>query len=216
MKVFSLLTPTKPEFDNTVKKILGSKKGYENIIEKIKDIIGKWITKLLEKIVSRATAETISNKASTIILVIALILVITIIIIIALKIIKTIDKKSSVKEILGEIIDDKTTPEGLRRKAEGYLNQGEYRQGVRYSFVALLLLMHNNNLLYLEDAKTNKEIISMLEDSGFRGIKEFKELVSLFNSIWYGHKNLNEDTCNLWQQDMTRLWNEVLNIEAKK
>jgi len=216
VKVFSLLTPTKPEFDNTVKKILGNKKGYENVIEKIKDIITKWIDKLLEKIVSRATAQTISNKASTIILVIALILVITIVIIIALKILKTIDRKSSVKEILGEIIDDKTTPEGLRVKAEGFLTQGDYRQGVRYSFVALLLLMHNNNILYLEEAKTNKELIVMLEDNGFKGIKEFKELVVLFNSIWYGHKNLNEDTCNLWQQDMTRLWNEVLNIEAKR
>lgn len=216
-------TPTITEFENTLNRVL-DKPSYrhlrysvEGTLEKLKEALQQWLEKRLDSIfesrgaINPATAGDISN----LLMVVGLTIIFAVIIIIAVRINKTMDDTTKVREILGEQIDDKTTPTGLRRKAADYEAEGKLRLAIRYDFIGLLLLMHNKNLVYLDEAKTNEELYKALNSRGFVGAGEFKKLTALFNSSWYGHKAPHQEAYNGWKQNIGELWKEVLAYEEK-
>lgn len=221
MKILQAITPTKPIFDNTVKTIL-SKKEYANLTNPIKDFfetlkenISNWLLRILSHTFSNVKASSISNKLSTIFIIIGIIAIVAIIIFIIIKATNTLNKGEKVTEILGERIDERTTPNSLRNKAREQERQGEHRLAIRYDFIAILLLMHMKNLIYLEDNKTNEEIYYYLKRINFTKQKDFKELVDHFNIVWYGNKLSNASSYDSWSSNLNSLWNEVLIYEEK-
>jgi hypothetical protein len=134
---------------------------------------------------------------------------------IIIKVNKTFDKKARVKEILGERIDGKVTPSSLRNKGLGFTKSGDFRQAIRYDFIAVLLLMHEKNLLYLDETKTGEEIYYYLTRNKFELVVIFKKLVNIFNSSWYGHKPSNQKLYDEWNSIIELIWNGVISYEEK-
>ncbi|MBC8060678.1 MAG: hypothetical protein H7Y18_08425 [Clostridiaceae bacterium] len=217
MIVLSLINPSRPEFEDAVHKILkhpeykGLKLGVQDYIQMIKEYIATGLMNILKKIFSNiATAGSISETLSTIFIIIGLLAIITIVILIVVKFSKTFESKSRIKEILGEKIDDRTTPNSLRLKAEGFAKVEDYRQAIRFDFIALLLLMHEKNLLYLDETKTNEEIYNYLKKNNFSQLVLFKCLINDFNASWYGHKVWNSELYLIWKNNIGLIWNEVI------
>lgn len=213
---------SKPQFENVIDGILKKaeyrhlKNALRDLIERAKEAIQNWLLNILKKTFSNVEgAGAISNRLSTIFMVIGILVVSAIIVIIILKVNRTFDKKRRVKEILGEKIDSKTTPQSLREKAKTLLSSKDYRQAVRYDFIALLLLMHEKNVVYLDETKTNEEIYNYLKRQKFLSLKDFEYLSRTFNAVWYGHKPLEESSYKLWAQNLEHLWNEVIDYEEK-
>jgi hypothetical protein len=75
--------------------------------------------------------------------------------------------------------------------------------------------MHNRNLLYLDETKTNEEIYSNLKKLNFKGLKVMKLTMDLFNSSWYGHKAFNRESYTGWTEELSLLWNEVVEYETE-
>lgn len=218
-----LSTPTKEKFDETIEEILSKieyrhlSQQYTDIMEKFKEKIISWVESMLEMMnfgseEITSTAPNISNG----IIVIGSILIILIIILIILFMKKMVRKDKKVRKILGEIIDERTTTEGLYEKARKYKDLKEYREALRYSFIALLFQMNESNLLYLDETQTNSEIVSTLRKNNFKDVALFEGAAGLFNKVWYGHKTLNEDTYESWEKMIAVLNNEVSNIDSKK
>lgn len=222
MKLLDGITPTKQEFDEVIYKILQNpeykhlKNGFRDLIERLKEAFGEWLFKLLSRRFSNLkTPKAISNNLSTAFIILGILILLGIIIIIVVKSNRIIDKKKRVKEILGEKIDNKTTPQSLKNKALQLSGEGDFRGACRYDFIALLLLMHEKNLLYLDETKTNREIYNILRKNGFSFINVFKELSDMFNSSWYGHKICNNDMYTKWNDSMALVWNGVMDFEEK-
>lgn len=222
MSLFSITIPTKPIFDETVRKILNRPQyrhlrgGFLDFIQKIKDSINEFIMKILDRAFSNlSNAPAISDRLSTIFMIIGILIIIAIIIFIIIRMNKTFDKKASMKEILGEKIDEGVTPKGLRNRGEGFAKAGDYRQGMRYDFIAVLLLMHEKNLVYLDETKTGEEIYYYLRRNKYEMAAHFKKLVKIFNASWYGHKPSDERLYSEWNNEMDLIWNEVTGCEEK-
>lgn len=223
MKLLSLIVPSKVQFDNSIQKILKSpgynqlNNGFTDFISNIKNQLQQWFLKLLKKMFNNLeTASSVSDSLSTIFIIIGIMAIIAIILVIVLKINKTFEKKRKVKEILGERIDDKTTPNSLRQKARIFIESDDYRQAIRYDFIALLLLMHKYSVIYLDETKTNEEIYRYLRKNEFPKTEGFRYLIDSFNAAWYGHKEYSKEAYNQWNSYIESIWNEVTRNESKE
>lgn len=223
MKLLSLIVPSKSEFDNSVSKIVQSpgysnlKNGFEDFIGSIKNAISQWLMKLLKKLFNNIEdASKVSDKLSTIFIIIGILAIIAIITIIVVKVNKTLERERKIREILGERIDEKTTPNSLRQKSQDYIKAEDYRRAVRYDFIALLLLLHEYNVVYLDEAKTNEEIYKYLKKNNFSRLEGFRYLIESFNAAWYGHKEYDKEIYKKWSSYVEAIWNEVTKHELKE
>lgn len=222
VNLFSITIPPKPIFDETVKGIL-ERPGYKHLtggfldfIKEIKDSIKEWLVGIIEKTFSNLeNVPEISEGLSTIFMIIGLLIIAAIIVFIIIRVSKTFDKKASISEILGEKIDDRVTPGSLRSRAEGFIQKGDFRQAIRYDFIAVLLLMHEKNILYLDETKTGEEIYNYLKKNKFEMIAVFKKLVNIFNASWYGHKSFDRSLYDDWNSTLGLIWNGVISSEKK-
>ncbi|WP_432666376.1 DUF4129 domain-containing protein [Wukongibacter baidiensis] len=217
-----LMTPRKEKFDETIEEILQKLeyrhlRDYADLMERLKEKIVSWIETLLRSIhfdergIVRS-APSISNG----VIIIGCILIALIVVLIVLSIKRMVKKEKKVIKILGEIIDEKTTKESLKDRAKRLKDLGEYREALRYGFIALLLQMKNANLLYLDETQTNSELTRALRKSNFKGIELFESVTGLFNKVWYGHKEIDEETYESWENMLLVLENGVYAIEDKK
>lgn len=221
MRLLSLVIPSKSQFDDTVHNILNSTE-YTHLKNPLKDFMDKAKESLKETLLNwfkknfsnMDNAAVISDSLSTIFMIIGILVIATIMVVIIVKVNKTFERKRRVKEILGEKIDDRTTPSSLRQKASSFGKAGDLRQAIRYDFIALLLLMHEKNLVYLDETKTNEEIFKYLRKNSFDRVDIFKRISDIFNFTWYGHKIYDEDSYKSWSNSIALLWNEVIKYEA--
>lgn len=211
------------EFDKAVKQVLKKPvyrhldKNYVDITERIRNIITDWLNKWMEKIFNASqNMESYSFGLSNGIVIIGTIILIILIIMLIMSMRKIIYKNKNVKKIYGEKINNTTTAEGLREKSREFKEGGDYREAVRLEFISLLVKMNEKNLLYIDEAMTNSEMIQVLKAKGFKQIGLFQKLTHLFNEVWFGHKNIHEKEYDLWERNMEELWNGVLCIENKK
>ncbi|MFW6022090.1 MAG: hypothetical protein ACOCQW_01040 [Halanaerobiaceae bacterium] len=208
------MIPQQQQFEKTVNQIINSteyshlRNYLRNLINNIKKSLTEWLYETLSNI-NWGVSPSISNNLSTIFIILACILVIAVIVLVVVSISGGFENKHRVREILGQKIDDKTTPDSLKEKSVHYKKMGENREAVRYSFIALLFLMHQEGIIYLDKAETNKEIYNQIKEKNFSGIKQFEELIKIFNSVWYGHKRCPEELYEIWDKNLNLLWNEV-------
>lgn len=220
-QIHLLTTPTKEKFDETIKEILNRfeylhLRQYGDFFEKLREKTVLWLEDWL-KAMNFGNRE-INNVIPTVsngIIVIGTILIILMVILMILFVKKMVRKDKKVKRILGEVIDEKTTTEGLHEKARKYKGLREYREALRYSFIALLFEMNERNLLYLDETQTNREIVYTLRKNNFKNIDLFENVTDLFNKIWYGHKIINEEIYESWEKMIAILENGVHGIEKE-
>jgi hypothetical protein len=221
VRLANLIIPSKGEFDAQVHEILQSaeythlKNPLKDFLSKAKEGIKEALFKWLKRSFSNIdNAAVVSDRLSTIFMIVGILVIAAIIIIIIVKVNKTFEKKRRVKEILGEKIDNRTTPSSLRQRASGFREAGDLRQAIRYDFIALLLLMHEKSLVYLDETKTNEEIFKYLRKNDFNRADVFKNISDIFNSTWYGHKAADKENYEEWSSNMGLLWNEVIKHEG--
>lgn len=214
---------TKIEFDSKVHDILQRpeyahlRKSIRDWIEGIKEKIKEWLINFLSKAFSdMPSVKSISDNLSTIFIIIGILIIVAIIVFIAVKAGRALEKNNSLREILGEKITEGVTPVSLRQKSSEYAKNGDYRLALRFGYIALLLLMHEHNLVYLEDTKTNEEILQALKKTGFAMLPVVANLAARFNASWYGHKSYPVDVYNEWDSNMKLIWEEVNGYNEKK
>ncbi|OPJ62130.1 hypothetical protein [Clostridium oryzae] len=223
MVIYKSLNPSSRQFEDTINSIINRvdyvnlRNGIADFIDNVKQAIIKFLIKIIKGVIKGAVnAPKIADNLSTIFIIIAIVTIAAVLIVIVVKISKTFERKGRITEILGEKIDERTTPVTLRKKAEEFLKAKDYRSAVRFEFIALLLLMHERNVVYLDETNTNEEIYEYLKTTGFNGLDSFKKLINIFNNCWYGHRNSSEQMYNKWIKELTLVWNGVVHSESKK
>ena len=218
MNLLFITNPSKTEFNDTVDRILqrpeyaSLRRNVTNYIDRFKE----WIQEALSKLLSDLFANVeIGSGISDILVVIALVVFTVLIVYIAVRIGRTFERRKRIKEILGEKIDENTTPASLKLKAADFAKLGDIREAIRYDFIGLLLLMHERNVVYLDETKTNEEIYMYLMRKKFNLLQQMRNCINIFNQVWYGHKSGNSDLYKEWTENAAKLWNEV-NIHAAK
>ena len=218
MNLLFITNPSKTEFNDTVDKVLqrpeyaSLRRNITNYIDRFKE----WVQEALSKIFSDLFSNVaIGSGISDILVIVALIVFTILIVYIAVRIGRTFERRKRIKEILGERIDENTTPASLKLKAAGLAQIGNIREAIRFDFIGLLLLMHERNVVYLDETKTNEEIYMYLLRKKFNLLKQMKNCINIFNQVWYGHKDGSNDLYKEWTGNAVELWNEVNTYAAK-
>jgi len=74
------------------------------------------------------------------------------------------------------------------------ISSNDARLTVRYSYMWLLQMLLQQQLIQYRNDKTNYEYYSELKDTQYR--QPFKRISSLYEYAWYGHFNLTQDALN--------------------
>jgi len=214
------IPPSKEKFDTIVEEILGRleyrhlKNDYLDLIERFKQTIEKWISKWLEgKTFNYNDIGDASKYLSNVVIIITIVLIVLLILFGILFLNKILGKNAKVKRIYGELIDEKTTTELLLNKSLKCKENGDYREAIRYGFIAVLVKFNESNILHLDEAMTNGEMINILRKSNFTHLETFEEIVSVFNQVWYGHKDIDEEKYSSWENMTHKLLKGVMSIE---
>jgi hypothetical protein len=93
------------------------------------------------------------------------------------------------------LVPDEQAPDDLWRRAEALARQGNFREGVRYLYLAVLTQLHRADLIRYEKTRTNGEYLRQLgaADAGAPVVGPFRRLTQLFEQKWYGERSCAAD-----------------------
>jgi hypothetical protein len=101
-----------------------------------------------------------------------------------------------------ENLDDiaRTDWDNLMQEA---IKSGNYRNAIRYSYIRLLQLLQERQLITYRNDKTNFEYYSELGDTGYK--QPFKQLSRQYEYAWYGHYAMPEQAFEQYLRDFDEL-----------
>lgn len=133
---------------------------------------------------------------STTLLVIAAVVVLIILLAVAIILVRRNAKRKrrlppGMNEIFQMLDDKRLSANDLMNQSDGLARQEEYREAVRYRYIALLWLMNERQLLNIRQSQTNNQIIEDLNRKRPDLLPDFRYIVDLFNFSWFGMKKIS-------------------------
>ena len=124
---------------------------------------------------------------------------------------KNLEKKT----LYGEVIHENTQHQSLFDKAAAFEKDGNYKEAIRLYFISTLVYMNEKSLFFLDESKTNGEIIKDLKRKAFKGLELFRSIGDYFYYIWYGDKEVNEEKLLWYKEKVKGLFMEVENYHGE-
>src|SRR5262249_45232457 len=107
---------------------------------------------------------------------------------------------------------DEQSPTEFWRRAETLARRGEFRQAVRWLYLAVLTHLHRADLIRYDRTRTNGEYLRQLRAADSVVLEPFGRLTRLFEQKWYG-----EGACAADDYDnCVELASQVRDSSAKK
>ncbi|WZL74351.1 hypothetical protein QBE52_06320 [Clostridiaceae bacterium 35-E11] len=211
-----ILLSDQKTFQKAVDEIINSPKYIhlkptENILDQILEKIIEMLDKIFDHGYKPSTISSTGAQNGF------MVVVVTALIVLLFYFLKSKEAKVRQKKVLyGETIDGDTTYEGLYQKALACEKEKNYRDAVRLHFVSMLFYMNEKSLCFLDDAKTNDEIVWMLKQKGFKAVNIFKNIGDYFQYIWYGDKEIQDKRFLWYKEKIKELFTEVHRYHEKK
>lgn len=92
------------------------------------------------------------------------------------------------------------------------LKNSNYRLAIRYQYLNILKILSLDGLIYHSPHKTNVEYIYELKDDSLA--ISFKQVVQIFDYVWYGDKEINSDNYSHFQPYFTSFEKLVSNNKS--
>jgi hypothetical protein len=93
--------------------------------------------------------------------------------------------------IYEEITKRNLTSVGWLSLSQTHADSGRYREAVRYRYIAVLLFLHEKNIIRIYAFKTNAQITNELASAKPSLAAYFAEITDCFHSTWFGFKPLD-------------------------
>jgi cbb3-type cytochrome oxidase subunit 3 len=114
-------------------------------------------------------------------------------------------KEEEDSELLSQLKD----PEEVKLKAMEFYRNGDFRQGIRFLYLSLILKLNEQNLILINKAKTNKEYMNELSMKEYTHFEKVVEFTGVFNRCWYGNRNLDKEMFDKWNMEYSSIVGEV-------
>ena len=98
-------------------------------------------------------------------------------------------------EELSENIHEINFPESIAM----YEQKGNYRYAIRYQFLYILKKLSDKKQISWNPEKTNKDYVGELSDLGFN--KDFSRLSYIFDYVWYGEFDIDENRYKKFKEE---------------
>lgn len=185
--------------------------GVKEIVEKIKEKIKELWDKI--KIPERRPEfanESMDPVAAASLKLIGITIIAAAVILVIILVIKNFSSVKRVKiEEDRDILLALKDAELLKQKAFELAEKGDYRQGIRFLYISLLLKLNEADIIKIEKSKTNKQYLNELRVSGFGLMEKAAEFTSDFNKFWYGNSKTDKEHFEYWRYGYDLLIREV-------
>jgi hypothetical protein len=179
----------------------------EDIIDKIMNLLGQWKPPVGD-IPIKPRANT--SDLGFIFYIIVFILLILIIASIVYLIIRHRRNNRKLKEEEdSELLSQLKDPKEVKLKAMEFYRNGDFRQGIRFLYLSLILKLNEQNLILINKAKTNKEYMNELGMKEYIHFERVVEFTRVFNRCWYGNRNSDKEMFDKWYMEYSSIVGEV-------
>lgn len=107
-----------------------------------------------------------------------------------------------------ELLSTLKDADEVEQRALQYSMKGDYRQGLRFLYISLLLKLNESNVIRIDKSKTNKQYLIEVINSGFGMHRDFREFTQAFNEFWYGSKPIDSTVFDGWHERYSLLVKE--------
>lgn len=107
-------------------------------------------------------------------------------------------KKNKKLNIANQDLQENIHEINFSESIEKFERQKDYRSAVRYQFLLVLKKLADKKLITWNPEKTNKDYLSELKTKELK--MGFKELAYIFDYVWYGEFEVNEENYNTFKQ----------------
>lgn len=97
----------------------------------------------------------------------------------------------------------------VEERAAAFAASGDYRQGIRHLYIALLLKLNEKDYIRIQKSKTNKQYMNELRNAYFKYYETVIEFTHDFNRFWYGNRLAGKENYEHWEKEYTLLKKEV-------
>jgi hypothetical protein len=104
------------------------------------------------------------------------------------------------------VLKDADTAE---EKALKYYRNGEYKLGLRFLYISLLIYFNEINVIRIDKSKTNRQYLKEVQRSGHARFDTFSEFTGVFNEVWYGNRKASGEMFMKWYENFNLLKKEA-------
>ncbi len=221
---FAMSEDRQQKVEDSLNEIFSSKEFEEasdekTMLEKLSDIIEDIIDKIKEALGQRKMPEingdpfkpeantSLQDIISFIIVFILVVLMVTAIVYLITRY-RRINRKLKEEED-AEFLSQLKDFDEVRRQAVEFYKNGDFRQGIRFLYLSLILKLNEQNLLLINKAKTNKEYMNELREKDYIHFDVIMEFTGVFNRCWYGRRNPGREMFDKWYSEYSSIIGEV-------
>lgn len=83
--------------------------------------------------------------------------------------------------------------------------KGDFRQALRFLYIAFLLRLNKLNVIKIDKSKTNKQYLKEMADNGYNRYDTAQKFTRDFNKFWYGNKSVGKARFDYWYSEYTSM-----------
>lgn len=96
-------------------------------------------------------------------------------------------------------------PSAMEETALEHARKGDYKQALRFLYIAMLLRFNERDWIRIDKAKTNRQYVTEIMNSSFTRKQEVRDFTEAFNRYWYGNRSLDRDAFEGWHKKYSLL-----------
>ena len=101
-------------------------------------------------------------------------------------------KDDTMSVIFDDIANKRFTLADLLGNSRKYAESGQFRDAVRYLYIAVLVALHDKNTIKVDRHKTNAQLVQELSLASPSLLNPFVVIVDIFQQSWFGLKDVDE------------------------
>ncbi|MDP4179669.1 MAG: hypothetical protein Q8942_01105 [Bacillota bacterium] len=213
----------KQKVNDSLNKILSSKefqahKNGKTFLEKISDVIQNILDKIRELLDRINPPEPnlpikprgISSGASVVFQFFCILLLLAIVVVGAYFLLRKLRSERKIKENEdSELLVMLKDPDSVMQQVMEFYSKGDFRQGLRYLYLALLLKLNEQEFIKIDKAKTNKQYLNELYKNEYINYNRVNEFTRIFNKCWYGNRNIDKEKFDRWHKEYSSIIGEA-------
>lgn len=93
-------------------------------------------------------------------------------------------------------------------RALSLYEKGDFKQAVRFLYMALLIRFNEMSLIRIHKSKTNRQYLNELFHGGYGDFEVVQAFTGFYNESWYGNKKVDRGHCDYWFEKYNSLLKE--------
>lgn len=97
------------------------------------------------------------------------------------------------KAVFEDISNKRFTLSDLLRIKEEYAQNDQFRDAVRYYYIAVLVALNDKKTIEVDKSKTNDQLAQDIKDAAPALFEPFTSVIDVFQRTWFGMKGMDEE-----------------------